>query len=133
MPLPSAVQGLGPLTLPLTPEGAAALATVSQPAPYGRGSATVVDPAVRRCAQLEPGQLSLRNEAAWAAELGRVVVAAAKGLGLPPQAVQVGAGAVTARSAQTFIQSLDGGKRSARCGAAAGGRAGRARLWRTAS
>lgn len=84
-------QGVGPLTLPLSPEAAAALAGVVQPAPYGRGSATLVDPAVRRCVQLEPAQLSLRNEEAWGAELGRVVAAAAEGLGLPPQALQVGA------------------------------------------
>ncbi|KAL4443372.1 hypothetical protein ABPG75_011109 [Micractinium tetrahymenae] len=82
------VQGLGPLTLPLGPEAAAALAAIAQPAPYGRGSATLVDPAVRRCAQLEPAQLSVRNEEAWGAELARVVAAAAEGLGLPPQAVR---------------------------------------------
>ncbi|KAL4429213.1 hypothetical protein ABPG77_010192 [Micractinium sp. CCAP 211/92] len=81
-------RGVGPLTLPLSPEAAAALAGVVQPAPYGRGAATLVDPAVRRCVQLEPAQMSLRNEEAWGAELGRVVAAAAEGLGLPPQALQ---------------------------------------------
>ncbi len=84
-------QGVGPLTLPLSSETSAALASVAQPAPYGYGSGTLVDPAVRRCVQLEPAQLSLQNEEAWGAELWRVVAAAAEGLGLPSQAVQVGA------------------------------------------
>ena len=43
------VEDVGPVALPLLPIQARELIRVADPAPYGRGEQTVVDPAVRRC------------------------------------------------------------------------------------
>ena len=46
------VERVGPVALPLLPIQARELIGVADPAPYGRGEQTVVDPAVRRCWQI---------------------------------------------------------------------------------
>lgn len=53
------VTGVGAVELPLSAAAAAALKRVAAPCPFGRGEETVVDPAVRRCLQVEPSQFSL--------------------------------------------------------------------------
>src|ERR1044071_3434563 len=59
------VEGVGPVALPLLPVQARELIGIADPAPYGRGEETVVDPAVRRCWQIgpDPGRLCRRH---WA-------------------------------------------------------------------
>ena len=62
------VAGVGAVALPLDAAAAAALAAVAAPCPFGRGEETVVDPAVRRCLQLEPAQSSLTDPGVKGAE-----------------------------------------------------------------
>lgn len=77
-------QGVGALHLPLSPAQADALVAVATPAPYGKGTATLLDQSVRRSLQLEPEQLSIANQEEWSGKLARAVKHAAEGLGLPP-------------------------------------------------
>jgi hypothetical protein len=53
------VQGLGSLALPLQPEQAAQLLEAGEAAPFGKGSATLLDPAVRRATQVDASRLPL--------------------------------------------------------------------------
>jgi hypothetical protein len=53
------VEGVGPVALPLLPAQAGQLAVAAEPAPYGRGAATLVDPAVRRCRQIDPDRVRI--------------------------------------------------------------------------
>ena len=54
-----AIEGVGPVALPLLPEQAERIVGVAEAAPYGRGEETVVDPAVRRCWQIGPDRVRL--------------------------------------------------------------------------
>lgn len=83
------LQGVGRLALPLSPAQAEALAAVATPAPYGKGTATLLDASVRSSLQLEPEQLAIAKSEEWAAKLARAVKLAAEGLGLPPAGVKV--------------------------------------------
>ena len=49
------------MALPLLPIQAKELIGVADPAPYGRGEQTVVDPAVRRCWQIGPDRVHIRG------------------------------------------------------------------------
>lgn len=89
------VADVGRLALPLSDEQAAAVRAVAEQTPYGKGSATLADTAVRRSWQLEPAQVVVANSDEWARKLARGVRLAAEGLGLPPQNVQVGRGRVS--------------------------------------
>jgi hypothetical protein len=66
-PLPSRVQpgldveGVGRISLPLTDEKALELKAACSLAPFGRGTETVVDTAVRNTFQLTPQQFRLTN------------------------------------------------------------------------
>ncbi|KAL4458137.1 hypothetical protein ABPG75_013002 [Micractinium tetrahymenae] len=55
------VDGMGAVRLPLDAEHEAALAARMQPAPYGKGEQTLVDPAVRKTLQLDPSHFHLTN------------------------------------------------------------------------
>ncbi len=55
------VRGLGQIGLPLTETQARELIKVCHQAPFGKGTETVVDPAVRRSWTLEPDQFRLTN------------------------------------------------------------------------
>jgi len=75
------VEGVGPIALPLLPAQAAQLAAAAEPAPFGRGQATIVDPAVRRCWQVGPGRVRIGGRH-WARTLDGIVARAADGLGV---------------------------------------------------
>jgi hypothetical protein len=75
------VEGVGPVALPLLPAQADQLAAVAEPAPYGRGAETLIDPAVRRCRQIGPDRVSLGGRH-WARTLESIVARAAEGLGV---------------------------------------------------
>jgi predicted 2-oxoglutarate/Fe(II)-dependent dioxygenase YbiX len=75
------VEGLGRLVLPLCAEQAAALRAAAEPAPFGRGSETVLDERVRRARQVPAARVSVAP-AAWAAALARTVARAAAALGI---------------------------------------------------
>src|SRR5918997_6130779 len=51
------VEGVGPVALPLLPMQARQLVAAAEPAPYGRGEETLIDPAVRRCRQIGPDRV----------------------------------------------------------------------------
>ncbi len=73
------VEGVGPVASPLLPMQARQLITVAEPAPYGRGAATVVDPAVRRCWQIGPDRVRIRGRH-WARTLETILARVAEGL-----------------------------------------------------
>ena len=50
-----AVEGVGRLAYPLCSQQAEKLKAVGSMAPYGQGTQTVLDPAVRRATQVRPG------------------------------------------------------------------------------
>src|SRR3954466_6306406 len=75
------VEGVGPVALPLLPAQADQLAAAAEPAPYGRGAATLVDPAVRRCRQIGPDRVRISGRH-WARALEAIVARAAEGLGV---------------------------------------------------
>ena len=62
------VEGVGRLALPVLPAQAAQLAAVAEPAPYGRGEETVLDPTVRRSWQIGPERVRLGGRG-WKATL----------------------------------------------------------------
>ncbi|MFL5256300.1 MAG: 2OG-Fe(II) oxygenase [Rhodopila sp.] len=77
------VDGVGPLALPLLPAQAAHLAAVAEPAPYGRGEQTLVDPAVRRSWQIAPQHVHLGGRG-WSATLESILARVTEGLGVEP-------------------------------------------------
>ena len=76
------VQGAGTLSFPVPEAQVQALVAVAERAPYGKGPATVVDPKVRDCRQIDAAQIRLAG-AGWRDTFGRVLTAAADGLGCP--------------------------------------------------
>ena len=75
------VEGVGQIALPLLPVQAEQLIAVAKRAPYGRGSATIVDTDVRRTWQIGPDQVHLGGKH-WKGTLDRIVALAAEGLGI---------------------------------------------------
>jgi predicted 2-oxoglutarate/Fe(II)-dependent dioxygenase YbiX len=75
------VDGVGPIALPLLPAQAAQLATVAEPAPYGRGEETLVDPAVRRSWQIAPQHVQIGGRG-WTATLDSILAQLPEGLGV---------------------------------------------------
>ena len=75
------VEGVGPVALPLLPIQARELIAVAEPAPYGRGEQTVIDPAVRRCWQIGPDRVRIRGRH-WARTLETILARVAEGLGV---------------------------------------------------
>src|SRR5215213_8275078 len=75
------VDGVGPVALPLLPMQAKELIAVAEPAPYGRGQETVIDPAVRRCRQIGPDRVRIRGRH-WARTLETILARVAEGLGV---------------------------------------------------
>ncbi len=78
------VDGVGPLSFPITAQQAHALNAAAAPAPYGRGEQTLVDPSVRACRQFDAARLRVAG-GAWRDTLEQIVVRAATGLGCPPE------------------------------------------------
>src|SRR5262249_16482510 len=75
------VAGVGPIALPLLPVQAQQLLAVAEPAPYGRGDATLVDTAVRRTWQIDPARVQIGGRH-WAPTLADIVARATAGLGV---------------------------------------------------
>ncbi len=75
------VAGVGPIALPLLPVQAQQLIDVAEPAPYGRGEATLVDAAVRRTWQIAPGRVQISGRH-WKQTLADIVARATSGLGV---------------------------------------------------
>ncbi|MGE5152720.1 MAG: 2OG-Fe(II) oxygenase [Bdellovibrio bacteriovorus] len=66
------VEGVGTIALPLLPVQAQALIAVAEQAPYGRGTETLVDTAVRRTWQIDAARVRLRGQR-WGEDLAAVV------------------------------------------------------------
>ncbi len=75
------VEGVGRIALPLLPAQARALVAVAEQAPYGRGPATLVDPAVRRCWQIGPDRVRIGGRH-WARTLEMILGQVCEGLGV---------------------------------------------------
>ena len=75
------VAGVGPIALPLLPVQAQQLLAVAEPAPYGRGEATLVDTAVRRTWQIGPERVQIGGRH-WEQTLVDIVARATAGLGV---------------------------------------------------
>ena len=76
------VKGAGALSFPVPEAQVQALIAVAECAPYGKGPATVVDRTVRDCRQIDAAQIHLAG-VGWRDTFGRVLTAAADGLGCP--------------------------------------------------
>lgn len=80
------VQGIGTIGLPLSDRDAKALIGASHQAPYGMGTETVVDTAVRKTWELNKDQIKIRNPA-WRGLLDTVLKNVSKGLGIVAGAI----------------------------------------------
>lgn len=74
-------EGFIPITIPLSEEGAQAITRASHQAPFGKGTETIVDTAVRKTWELNRNQFYLRNPQ-WERKLGKIVAAVAAVLGI---------------------------------------------------
>ncbi|KAL8998798.1 MAG: hypothetical protein Q9169_002248 [Polycauliona sp. 2 TL-2023] len=75
------VQGVGKIGLPLSDRDAEALTTAAHRAPFGTGTETFVDPAVRNTWEMHPHQFEIRNPA-WNTTLQHAVSKVAQDLGV---------------------------------------------------
>jgi len=76
-----AVEGVGQIAFPLLSGQAEQLIAIAERAPYGRGTATIVDTSVRRTWQIKPDRVRLGGKH-WQATLDRIVALATEGLGI---------------------------------------------------
>ena len=80
------VKGAGALSFPVPEAQIRALIGAAEPAPYGKGTETVVDRSVRNCWQIEPARVRLAG-AAWPETFAGILETAAVGLGCAPDRV----------------------------------------------
>lgn len=80
------VDGLGAIAVPLKRGVAKKLVAHCQVAPYGKGTATLVDTKVRKTFELDPKAFRLSQE--WNAAVARTAQRAAEQLGLPAEQVE---------------------------------------------
>ncbi|TVQ03124.1 MAG: 2OG-Fe(II) oxygenase [Planctomycetaceae bacterium] len=84
---PLEVSGFGPVKLPITSGTVRKLRELASPAPYGKGTETLVDPKVRKTLEIEPAEIEL--SASFRAELERVGDEVAKELGLERERLEI--------------------------------------------
>ncbi len=83
LPMPRVLaDGVGELSFPVPESQIDALVQAAERAPYGKGTETLVDPAVRDCWQLDATQVRLAGES-WPESFERIMSRVAEGLGLP--------------------------------------------------
>ncbi|MCJ1432049.1 hypothetical protein MMC27_001405 [Xylographa pallens] len=80
------VEGLGSIGLPLTATDAHRLVAICHQAPFGKGSETLIDTAVRRTWELNPSQFHLRNPA-WTGTVDGILTKAAADLGIEANSI----------------------------------------------
>ncbi len=80
------VKGAGALSFPVPETQIRALIGAAEPAPYGKGTETVVDRSVRNCWQIGPERVRLAG-AAWPETFADILETAAVGLGCAPDRV----------------------------------------------
>ena len=81
------VDGIGRVKLPLKPAAAKKLAAACSPAPYGKGTRTLVNKKVRNSFELQPSQFIVTNPD-WDDSIAAAIKSAADQLGLPADRVQ---------------------------------------------
>src|ERR1700688_1351784 len=74
------VDGVGRIALPLLPMQVERLVAIAEPAPYGRGEETVLDPDVRRTWQIDPHRVRIGGRH-WEKTLAELAADAARRLG----------------------------------------------------
>ncbi len=85
VPMPSVrVEGVGMLSFPVPDNQIRALVEASEPAPYGKGTATLVDTSVRHCRQIGAERIRLGG-GTWADTLSGILDKVAAGLGCPSE------------------------------------------------
>ncbi|RYP06194.1 hypothetical protein DL764_003286 [Monosporascus ibericus] len=77
------VEGVGPISLPLSEVQAKKLITKSHQAPFGKGSETIVDTSVRNTWEINPEQFQIRSPQ-WNGFLDNVLRKVARELGISP-------------------------------------------------
>lgn len=82
------VEGVGPIGLPLTEKQANELKTRCEPAPFGKGTETLVDTKVRCVWRMNPEQFALANPA-WTTLLHETVARVQEEFGLKRQPLKV--------------------------------------------
>lgn len=75
------VDGVGRIAFPVLPDQAQQLVASAEAAPYGRGEETVIDQAVRKTWQLDPGKVRIGGRR-WEETLAALVADVACGLGV---------------------------------------------------
>ncbi|RYP56457.1 hypothetical protein DL771_011776 [Monosporascus sp. 5C6A] len=75
------VEGVGPISLPLSEVQAKQLIAKSHQAPFGKGSETIVDTSVRNTWEINPEQFQIRSPQ-WKGFLDNVLRKVARGLGI---------------------------------------------------
>ena len=78
------IQGIGMIGFPLSDRDAKLIETAATQAPFGKGTETVMDTAVRDIFEMNPDKFCFKNPA-WSDFLQTVTKQVADGLGLPPK------------------------------------------------
>ncbi|GFH53651.1 hypothetical protein CTEN210_10127 [Chaetoceros tenuissimus] len=81
------IEGVGPVSLPVTTAVADEIKKVAKQAPHGRGMQTIVDTSVRNTLQVDAQHIQLMNPS-WKSGLRKVVAKAAEGLGVSTSLVR---------------------------------------------
>lgn len=76
------IDDVGNISLPLTERDAEAIMKIGSQAPFGTGSATIVDTSFRNTKELNPNQFQLRNPA-WSEYLEEIITQLCVRLGFP--------------------------------------------------
>lgn len=80
------IEGLGEIAFPLQPEQANAIAAIAQKAPFGKGSATITDTAVRSAWEIDAKQITFRN-LDWTALMAQLLEQVKVDMGIETQTV----------------------------------------------
>ena len=75
------VQDVGPIHLPLSDRQARQLMAKSHQSPFGRGSETIVDTAVRNTCEIDPDQFEIRHTR-WGEYMDKIIAIVARDLGV---------------------------------------------------
>ena len=82
-PMPTVrVEGAGTLSFPVPAAQIRALLEASEPAPYGKGTETVLDTSVRNCRQIDAGRIRLGG-GGWEGTLAGILDEVTAGIGCP--------------------------------------------------
>lgn len=81
------IEGVGPVSLPVTAAVANEIKKVAKQAPHGRGMQTIVDTSVRNTLQVDAQHIQIKNSS-WKSGLRKAIAKAAEGLGVSSSLVR---------------------------------------------